>query len=186
MLWKDVDRPLLTRLVVGLLIGTPFGVWLFLAMDIVWLKSVAAAAVVVMLVLTARNHGRQVPARPEATGNAEQGTMGLIAGLMGGSLGIPGPVPAAWMSAKGYGKDAVRATILAMFVCSYTMALLLQLTMADIARDTFRLGFTLVPATIAGIFAGRWLSHHLTEETFRTILLVVLAATVILLLATLI
>ncbi len=186
MLWKDVDRSLLTRLVVGLLIGTPFGVWLFLAMDIVWLKSVAAAAVVVMLILTARNHGSQVPARPEATGNAEQGTMGLIAGLMGGSLGIPGPVPAAWMSAKGYGKDAVRATILAMFVCSYTMALLLQLTMANISTDTFRLGFTLVPATIVGIIAGRWLSHHLTEETFRTILLVVLAATGILLLATLI
>jgi uncharacterized membrane protein YfcA len=185
MLWRDVDRLLLRRLVAGLLIGSPFGVWLFLVMNIAWLKSVAAVAVVMMLILTARNHRRRVPPEPVATGNAEQGSMGLIAGLMGGSLGIPGPVPAAWMSARGYGKDAVRATILAMFVFSYLVALLLQLLMADIRPETFRLALTLSPATVAGIIAGRWLGTHLTEEIFRTILLVVLAATVILLLISL-
>jgi len=185
MLWKDVDRPLLARLVAGLVIGSPFGVWMFLAMNVAWLKSLAAAAVVFMLVFTVRHDSRRRPAAPIVPANAEQGIMGIIAGLMGGSLGIPGPVPAAWMSARGYGKNTVRATILAMFVCSYLVALLLQLKMAGMSEEVFRLALTLVPATIVGIVAGRWLGNHLTEERFRFVLLVVLTMTVVLLLMSL-
>ena len=125
MLWRKVDRVLLTRLVIGLMIASPMGVWLFLVMNVTWLKSLAAVAVVLTFVMTALNHRRQRPAQPVPTSVAQQGSMGLVAGLMGGSLGIPGPIPAAWMSAKGYGKDTIRATILAMFVVSYTFALIL-------------------------------------------------------------
>ena len=112
--------------------------------------------------------------------------MGVIAGLMGSSLGIPGPIPAAWMSAKGYGKDAVRATILAMFVCAYTIALILQMTMGEIQPHTFITTLVLAPATLAGMLAGRWLGRRLTEPTFRIALLFILAGTVILILATLV
>jgi len=185
-LWHDVARPLLWKLVLGLAIASPLGVLLFLAMDIILLKILAAMAVVLTLILTIRNHRNRVTPRPQKSGFAEQGLMGVVAGLMGGSLGIPGPVPAAWMSAKGYGKDAVRATILAMFVFSYTIALVLQMTMATIRADTYITAVVLAPATLVGILAGRWLSRLLTERTFRAFLLLVLVATVILLLATLV
>ena len=59
------------------------------------------------------------------------------------------------------------------------------MTMATISAVTFSSAAQLAPATIIGIFAGRWLSQHMTEETFRKILLTVLALTVILLLVTL-
>jgi len=185
MLWHNVDRHLLGRMVIGLVIASPAGVLMFLAMDIILLKSMAAMAVVLTLILTIHNHRRQprwepLPARP-----AEQGLMGVIAGLMGGSLGIPGPIPAAWMSAKGYGKDAVRATILAMFFFSYTIALILQMTMGEIEPDTCITALILAPATLAGILAGRWLGGKLTESTFRGALLFILAGTVVLILATL-
>ena len=186
LLWRSIDRVLLARLVIGLLVASPLGVWLFLAMSVTWLKLLASAAVVLTLVLTVRNHRRQKPTAPVQTSVAQQGSMGIIAGLMGGSLGIPGPIPAAWMSAKGYGKDAIRATMLAMFVVSYTFALVLQMTMTTITVDTYISAANLAPATIIGILTGRWLSHHLTEEAFRKILLVVLTLTVVLLLATLI
>ena len=185
LLWRNVDRMLLTRLVAGLIVASPIGVWLFLSMNITWLKLLAAAAVLLTLVLTIRNHQRQRPAEPVPSSVAQQGSMGFIAGLMGGSLGIPGPVPAAWMSAKGYSKDTIRATILAMFVVSYTLALLLQIGMVTIATETYISAANLAPATIIGIVSGRWLSNYLTEETFRKILLIVLGATVILLLWTL-
>jgi uncharacterized membrane protein YfcA len=112
--------------------------------------------------------------------------MGVIAGLMGGSLGIPGPVPAAWMSAKGYGKDAIRATILAMFVFSYTFALILQMALANIRAETYVTAVVLAPSTLVGILAGRWLSKKLSEQMFKGILLIVLLSTVVLLLATLV
>lgn len=184
-LWHNVDRQLLWKLVLGLAVASPFGVLLFLAMDIVWLKIVAAIAVGLTLVLTVRNHRQPVTASPAGSGVAEKSMIGIIAGLMGGSLGIPGPVPAAWMSSKGYGKEAIRATILAMFVFSYTIALVLQMTMANINADTYITALVLTPATLTGILTGRWLSGRLTEQTFKVILLVVLTATIALLLATL-
>ena len=185
-LWHDVDRLLLWKMVLGLIVATPLGVLLFLAMNIILLKVLAATAVVLTLVLTIRNHRNRTTTRPAKAGFAEQGLMGVIAGIMGGSLGIPGPVPAAWMSAKGYGKDAIRATILAMFVFSYSIALVLQMTMATIRADTYITALVLAPATLVGILTGRWLSRQLSEKIFRLFLLVVLIATVILLLATLV
>lgn len=185
-LWHNVDRQLLWKLVTGLLVASPFGVLLFLAMDITLLKVLAALAVVFTLILTIRNHSRQVTTGPVKSSVAEQGLMGVIAGLMGGSLGIPGPVPAAWMSAKGYGKDAIRATILAMFVFSYTFALILQMALANIRAETYVTAVVLAPSTLVGILAGRWLSKKLSEQMFKGILLIVLLSTVVLLLATLV
>jgi uncharacterized membrane protein YfcA len=185
-LLHNVDKALLGTLALGLLIGTPFGIWAFLAMNIESLKLAAALAVMLTLALTVRSHRKPATRTPTEAGNAERGLMGALAGLMGGSLAIPGPIPAAWMSANGYGKDAIRATILAMFVLSYSISLGLQLGMTGIGRETFFLALTLVPSTLGGIAAGRLLHRRLTEDVFRRMLLVVLAATVVLLIATLV
>ena len=185
-LLHSVDKAMLGKLVFGLLIGTPFGVWAFMVMDIVLLKLVAALAVILTLALTVRNHRRPALHTPMEAGNVERGLIGVVAGLMGGGLAIPGPVPAAWMSANGYGKDAIRATILAMFVVSYTISLGLQMGMAGIGRETFVLAVTLAPSTLVGIAVGRLLHRRLTEAVFRNMLFVILVATVVLLIATLI
>ena len=184
-LWRHVDRALLGRLAIGLLVGTPVGVWLFLSMDIVLLKTAAALAVLLTMVLMIASRSAPTDSGPVATGSMEGGSIGAIAGLMGGSLGIPGPVPAAWMSARDYGKAAIRATILAMFVVSYAMSLGLQLGVAGIERDSLTLAASLAPATLAGIFVGRSLHDRITEQAFRLALFTVLGATVVLLLATL-
>ena len=73
-----------------------------------------------------------------------------------------------------------------MFVVSYTFALILQINMVTITTETYISAANLAPATVIGILTGRWLSKYLTEETFRMILVTVLAATVVLLLWTLI
>jgi uncharacterized membrane protein YfcA len=185
-LMRDIDKPLLGRLVAGLLVGTPIGVWAFLAMDIVLLKFAAALAVAMTMILMLRNRNPSDGKRPAATPDIERGSMGLIAGMMGGSLGMPGPVPAAWMSAKGYGKSVIRATILAMFVVSYALSLGLQRGAVGIRGDTFSLAAELAPATVIGIMAGRFLHHRITERAFRKLLFVILLATVFLLLVTLI
>lgn len=184
-LMKDIDRTLLGRLVAGLLVGTPIGVWAFLAMDIVLLKFAAALVVVLTMILMLRSRNASEGTGPAAATDIERGSMGLIAGMMGGSLGMPGPVPAAWMSTKGYGKTGIRATILAMFVVSYAMSFGLQLGAVGISGDTFSLAAQLAPATVIGIMAGRFLHHRITERIFRKLLFVILLATVALLLVTL-
>lgn len=185
-LWQQADRQLLRKLLVGLAIGSPLGLLIFLSLDIVVLKAFAGLAVVFTLFLMIR--GSRAPDRSllKTPGNAEQISIGVIAGIMGSSLAMPGPVPAAWMSTRGFNKETIRATILFMFVFAYTVALVLQVGLAGIGTDAMRLSAMLAPATVVGILAGRFLSRRLTEQSFRWLLVIILASTAIILFATLI
>jgi uncharacterized membrane protein YfcA len=105
---------------------------------------------------------------------------------MGVSLAMPGPIPAAWMSARGFSRETIRATILVMFVFAYVVALALQFGLAGIGADTMRLSATLAPSTIVGILVGRLLVSRVTEQTFHYLLVMILASTAIILFSTLI
>lgn len=184
-LWHQADRQLLIKLFIGLAIGSPLGLLVFLSMDIALLKAFAGLAVVLTLFLTI--HGSSTQARQSAMspGNVEQVSIGVVSGIMGASLAMPGPVPAGWMSTRGFSKETIRATILLMFVFAYVVALALQYGLAGISMDSMRLSAMLTPSTTVGIFAGRLISSRLTEQTFRWVLVIILAITAIILFSTL-
>ena len=185
-IWQHADRQLLTKLIIGLVIGSPLGLLIFLGMNIVFLKTFAGLAVLLTLVLTVR--GNNVPTLPllKTPGNTEQISIGVVAGIMGASLAMPGPVPAGWMSTKGFSKQTIRATILLMFVFAYFVALALQFGLAGIGADSMRLSAMLAPMTVVGILVGRALSNRLTDKTFRWLIVTILASTAVILFSSLI
>ena len=185
-LWRQADRQLLARLLIGLAIGSPVGLLIFLNMDIVALKAFAGLAVAYTLFLLLRNNRAPSHAPTLATKSTEQISIGALSGIMGASLAMPGPIPAAWMSAKGFSKETIRATILVMFVFAYVVALALQFGLAGIGADTMRLSATLAPSTSVGILVGRLLVSRVTEQTFHYLLVIILASTAIILFSTLI
>ncbi len=185
-LWQQADRPLLARLLIGLAVGSPFGLLIYLSLDIVFLKAFAGLAVVLTLILTVRGSSSQARSMSKTPGNAEQVSIGIVAGIMGASLAIPGPVPAGWMSTRGFSKETIRATILVMFVFAYLVALVLQFGLAGIGADAMTLSAMLAPSTVVGILVGRLLSDRITEKSFRWILMIILASTAIMLFATLV
>jgi uncharacterized membrane protein YfcA len=182
---QKADRRLLGKLLVGLIVGSPLGMFIYLSMDIVLLKVFAGLAVLFTLLAMLRN-GRRASTNPPDRGNGkvEHIAIGVVAGIMGGSLAMPGPIPAAWMSAKGFDKETIRATILVMFVFAYVFALVLQLTLAGIGTDSLKLCAVLAPSTVAGVLAGRFLSSRITERTFRWMLVITLVSTVVILFST--
>ncbi|RLA23122.1 MAG: hypothetical protein DRQ63_11995, partial [Gammaproteobacteria bacterium] len=114
-LWQKADRPLLARLLIGLAVGSPVGLLIFLNMNIVFLKAFAGLAIAYTLFALLRKNRAPSRAPQLANRNAEQISIGIVAGIMGASLAMPGPVPAAWMSSRGFGKETIRATILVVF-----------------------------------------------------------------------
>lgn len=179
---RKADLPVLKKLLVGLIIGAPIGFLIFLKLDVALLKAFAGIAVIFTLIMTIRGYQASPDRSGSAPGDAEQVSIGVVAGLMGASLAMPGPIPAAWMSVTGFGKETVRATILMMFLFAYSIALALQFSGAGISSDTLRLCLVLVPATVVGIVAGRLLAHRISERLFRRILVIVLTATALALL----
>ena len=177
--WRQVDFRLVAWLVAGIVFGAPLGVWLFQQAGIAMLKLGAAATVLFTLTMVMRgNHRLTGPATPRP---AAQATLGVVAGIMASSLAMPGPVPAAWMAARGYDKTTIRASILAMFIAAYSVALLLQAGLAGIGENVGNESLVLVPATVLGIVLGRILGDRLDAQVYRRILIVVLAATALLL-----
>ena len=184
-LWRIADRKLLRSLLIGLAVGSPIGLVMFLYTDIALLKIFAGVVVLFTLVLLLRGNRADAVSASAGVGQVEKVGVGFVAGIMGGVLAMPGPVPAAWMSAKGYDKDTIRATILVMFVVAYSFALVLQLSLAEVSANTLRLTAVLVPATVAGVFVGKVLSQRISEATFRSLITIVLTLTVVLLFGTL-
>jgi len=183
---QQADRQLLSRLLIGLSIGSPVGLLIFLNMNIVFLKAFAGLAVAYTLFVILRSNRAPSHAPTLATKSTEQISIGVMSGIMGASLAMPGPIPAAWMSTKGFSKETIRATILVMFVFAYVVALALQFGLAGIGADTMRLSAMLAPSTIIGILVGRSLANRLTEQTFRYLLVIILASTAVILFSTLI
>ena len=184
-LWRIADRKLLPSLLIGLAVGSPIGLVMFLYTDIALLKIFAGVVVLFTLVLLLRGNRADAVSASAGVGQVEKVGVGFVAGIMGGVLAMPGPVPAAWMSAKGYDKDTIRATILVMFVVAYSFALVLQLSLAEVSANTLRLTAVLVPATVAGVFVGKVLSQRISEATFRSLITIVLTLTFVLLFGTL-
>ena len=183
---QHANKELLKRFMIGLLIGSPVGFLIFLNLEIAWLKTFAGFAVLFTLFVTVRGYRNTQQTRISTPRHAEQVSLGAVAGLMGASLAMPGPIPAAWMSVKGYDRNTVRATILLMFVLAYAVALALQFVGSGIGANTWRLCMVLTPATIFGIIAGRILNHRVSEQIFRWALIAILATTATMLFSTLV
>ncbi len=179
------DRRLLSRLLIGMAVGSPLGLVIYLNMDIALLKAFAGIVVLLTLFLVLLGNRSHAASLEPASSNIEQISIGAVAGVMGTSLAMHGPVSAAWMAARGYDKETIRATILLMFVFAYLVALGLQYVMAGINADTLRLCMVHSPATIAGILVGGFLSKHVSEQAFRWVLMIVLIGTMIMLFSTL-
>ena len=184
-LYRLADRRVLMSLALGVLLGSPLGLLIYMNLDLAALKVLAGLAVLFTLVMLMRRRGAEVPGQyPVQPGRSERVVVGIIAGTMGGSLAMPGPVPAAWMAARHFEKERVRATVLLMFVVAYTVALVLQHALVGLAKSTLVESAMLAPAVVAGVILGHVSSKRITERTFRVLLMAVLAATVALLLLT--
>lgn len=174
---KRVDRRLLVDLSWGTLAGVPIGVAVFGLIGIVPLKLLAGAAVALTIILLVRgNRGTQGDGGSTAVSRIALGT---ASGAMCGSLAMPGPIVAAWMGARDYDSLTVRATILALFILSYSLALLLQGVSAEIPFETLELALSLAPATLLGIAAGSNLQKYRSENVMRRLVILILGATAI-------
>lgn len=182
VIYRRMDRTVLRHLVYGSCIGIPIGFLSLQFMNIVVLKLLSASIVALLAVYLAQSI-RSTTVRRKSTKprSLEKISIGLISGSMGGTLAMPGPVAATWMSARGWNKEIVRSTILVYFVFSYGVVSLLHISFSEVSHQTVDLTVSLLPAVIAGLYAGTLIAPLLAENTFRYVLLVVLTSTVVIL-----
>ncbi|MBT5111135.1 MAG: sulfite exporter TauE/SafE family protein [Rhodospirillaceae bacterium] len=181
-LLPDVNRRDLVNLTIGCAVGLPVGLLIYLHADVLVLKLGAAALIVMVLGMTF------FPVRPA---NAGGGTFersggvaaGVSAGVFGACLAMPGPVAAVFLVRRGRGKVAIRATMLTFFVFALGASLGLQIIVDGLSTRVLEVSALLAPACAVGLVIGHFAVKRVSEQAFLRLLQIVLAGTVISLLA---
>lgn len=195
LLWRlgsHLHKALLIRLVAGTALGLPMGMAAFFYASLTQLKLAVALLIVVFSGLfmvgmlrgrvDGRGNGRsdgwaggRGGSRPPPLGGDI--AAGLVSGAMTTSLGMPGPPAALYLSAVGLDKDASRATILTLFLFSYSGAIAMQAVVVGIGVDTWRLAAEMIPFVLVGSIGGHYISGRMSQGMFRIATLLLLLAT---------
>jgi len=152
--------------------GTALGAWVLAAAPEAALRTLLGAGVLGMALLSlAAGRPRRAP------GAGWAALTGLVAGSLGVAIGVNGPPVVAWASRQDWSRDALKATLLAYFLCAGTVIVGIQAGQGLVTGRVLGLFVPALPALAAGMAAGHLCSGRLDEAAFRRVVLALLAAT---------
>jgi uncharacterized protein len=169
-IWKDVHWRSLLPLFAGCLVATPIGVWLLANASIPALQLAMSAFAIVMVALMAK--GFALKSMP---GTAATTVVGAAAGLANGALGIGGPPVILFYFATPAGHAAGRASLIAFFLVTDVIALANQAPQGLLTWHVGTRSAILLPPLILGVWIGARQFKSANPETFRKVVLAVMA-----------
>ncbi len=176
---READRALLARMALGALAGAPFGLLMFRFGDVGLIK---AAVAVLALVLAASMALRLRLARSTARDYG----IGAASGLLTTSIGVPGPPLMLYFSGGGFSRQMARATTLSFFLIVYAASLGVQAAGSGLANGVGLAALACLPLTLAGVALGQVVFRFIDQRVFVTLIWVLLVATGLYLLRTLV
>ncbi|MEW5773889.1 MAG: sulfite exporter TauE/SafE family protein [Thermodesulfobacteriota bacterium] len=151
--------------------GAGLGAWILGAAPEAALHALLGAGVLGMaLVSLAAGRPRRAPGLGWAV------LAGLAAGSLGVAIGVNGPPVVAWASRQAWDRHALKATLLAYFLCAGAAIVAIQAAQGLVTPQVLQLFALALPALAAGMAAGHACSGRLDETTFRRTVLALLAA----------
>jgi uncharacterized membrane protein YfcA len=161
---REVEPVRLTRLLVGTAFGTPLGVW---ALAVLPATAIARLIGVVLVAITAIEWWRLMPRRLAAPGWGYGA--GLLAGLLGGAVGTPGPPVILYAAAQEWSPRAMKATLLAFFVVNQAVVLVGYWWANLFGAEVLRLAGWLALPALVGVVAGVALFNRIDARRFRQV-----------------
>lgn len=155
----------------GGLLGLPLGFMLLRVIDVaVFRLCVGIALMVYCSIMLAC---RTFPV-VRAGGRLADGGVGFIAGIMSGVCGLSGPPLTLWCALRGWPKEVQRATFQSFFIFTQIVLLPVFLWQGLLGPKTLLLVAAIVPASVAGSLMGARLFRRFSDQTFRTLIFVLL------------
>jgi uncharacterized membrane protein YfcA len=166
---REIDPGRLTRLLVGTVLGTPLGVWILAVLPATVITRLIG---VVLVGITALEWWRVRPRRLATPGWAYGA--GVLAGLLGGAVGTPGPPVIVYAASQTWSPRALKANLLAFFVVNQGVILVGYWWMNLLGAEVLRLAVALVLPALAGVAVGVTLFNRIDAVRFRQIVFGVL------------
>lgn len=167
---KDVDWLMLKRLIIGSIFGLPIGIWVFLIINLIYLKTAVGLLILILtllLILSFRIKQK----------NSRDVLVGGFSGILTSSIGMPGPPLLLYFSGTNTQKEKLRGTTLAFYLFIYFISLILQVVFSGLSERALLYSVIGLPLVIAGLYIGQILFKYINQKLFRIFTYIILIFT---------
>jgi hypothetical protein len=160
--WRQVNWPVLSMLLIGVAAGTPVGVWMLGNISPAPMK-MAVAAIIFMLALLLRQ-GYVVKRRLK---RLDEVAAGLAAGVFNGAAAIGGPPAILFFFSSPIGAAVSRASLIAFFLATDILAAVICTAVGLMTAGHVRQALILALPMAVGLFLGKQAFIRTPERVFR-------------------
>lgn len=166
---REVVLPRLALLLIGTMVGTPFGVWVLATLPSGLLKRLIGLVLIFSVVAEMRGlYPQHLPGR-------QWGFLaGLASGLLGGAVGTPGPPVILYAAAQGWSPRQMKAMLQAFFFVNQTVILGGYWWAGLLTREVGQLTIAFALPAVAGLGLGVTLFDRVDPARFRRIVFALL------------
>src|SRR5215469_3158455 len=168
---RAIDYRRLLPFIIGSAIGIPAGIAI---LEYVRPGYVRIAVGILLIGFSLYNLARPKFAEVKALGQAGDGAVGIVNGVLAGSTGLGGIAPVIWTTIRGWTRDEQRGVHQPTAFATFVMSIVALGGAGLVTPATARLFLLGLPALIVGTLLGWALYGKLDESTFRKIVLVLL------------
>ncbi|MCU5759226.1 sulfite exporter TauE/SafE family protein [Bacillus cereus] len=173
LIWKirmDVDFVLLKRFILGSIVGVPFGILIFISVNINTFKlAVSILLLLLTLLLICNVKVRSTQSRDFIVGG--------LSGLLTTSIGMPGPPLLLYFTGTNTEKEKLRATTLAFYLFIYFISLVTQILFTGTNKTIWESSFYAIPIVFLGLFIGQIIFKWLNQRIFKIFTYILLSCT---------
>ncbi|MDM5374842.1 sulfite exporter TauE/SafE family protein [Bacillus bombysepticus] len=173
LIWKirmDVDFVLLKRFIFGSIVGVPFGILIFISVNINTFKlAVSILLLLLTLLLICNVKVRSTQSRDFIVGG--------LSGLLTTSIGMPGPPLLLYFTGTNTEKEKLRATTLAFYLFIYFISLVTQILFTGTNKTIWESSFYAIPIVFLGLFIGQIIFKWLNQRIFKIFTYILLSCT---------
>lgn len=154
------------------LVGVPAGAWLLAVLDPLAVRIGAG-----VLLLFYASFMLLVRRRESLAwgGRAADGAVGFAGGVLGGLIGLSGPLPTLWATLRGWPKLESRSVFQSFNLSILALALVTHTATGMLTMAVVRAAAVALPATFLGTWLGVRAWYRVGERGFRTAILLLLA-----------
>jgi uncharacterized protein len=166
---RDLTPRSLVDLLIGTVVGTPGGVWALSSLPVSTLNRLIGLVLVVVVALEARG---VMPTRLVGRGWG-LGT-GVLAGLLGGAVGTPGPPVIVYATTQGWSPRTIKANVMGFFVVNQGVILAGYWWAGLLTREVMTVAAVFSLPALAGGATGVALFGRLDAARFRRVVFALL------------
>ncbi|MFU1796897.1 sulfite exporter TauE/SafE family protein [Paenibacillus azoreducens] len=164
--WRHVDLKKIWILILSSLIAAPVGAYLLLLLDERLLKMFTGAFIVLIALLQLL--GRTFPVKNEKLAFVP---VGMLSGLLNGSISMSGPPVALFLSNQRTGKDTFRANITAYAIILNIITIGTYAYGGMLTSSVLTGSLWLIPSMFVGVLLGIKAIKRLNDQWFRKLAL---------------